>query len=535
MKLKDIYECMKNLYHLDDGTVSILMRRELETEQQVCFPNSTIVELIQTLKENGKTVIFTSDMYLDKEQLQELITTVIPNLNYDDIYVSSELGLSKSHGDIYDFLKDKYSSNGQIIHIGDYFKGDYLNAKRNSEFDSILLRHSNRRLSTIDKFITYSVSDGKSCIYRWAYQEFAPALWKFCEWVENKSKEDKCDQLIFLAREGAFLKKLFDLYCTNSEITTMTFYASRRSVLASSSDINWDWMPQFFENTTVGILQETFHIYHNEFELLLAKENITRDTLVKNWSGLDKVKTWCNSWSLSQRKIMMQMLNDKLKLRGNIGIVDVGWKGSTQYFLQQIFEASEIPVKLHGFYLGEFTDARHHIDKQGFLCSSNNITLKEAVLNAGFIFENCLSPLFGTTVGYRLTEDGKASPILDQSNVFEDEHVKTVQMAIIDYFKIMKSYKNHVKYGSDWAIRNLFIHLNHPSYAMACMLGDIRWKDFEAIRYVAKPKALRTYLQKPGELMKDIHECGWNSAFCLRVFRIPFPYFEVYTLLKKWR
>lgn len=528
-KLIHIYDCMVLNYGLERKMADQLMQEELSVEKSVCIPNETVVDLIKDLRKLKKEVILTSDMYLDKRQLQQILIALIPDLTFDKIYISCEMGLSKYNGDLFKYIHNCY--NKKIIHVGDYFRGDYLNAKRSRGFNSIYLSYPKKNYTQLDKFINCTVSDRRDEIYRWAYTEFAPALWCFCEWLEQEATYHKCKQLLFLTREGDFLRQLFEIYYKGSELNFDTLYTSRRSVLAASSDLNWDCIKDLFGDATVHFFSEVFCLNANTTSQ--KTEYNLNSNLVKNWTGLEKVKNRCFEYSKQQRKLLLKMLEEKYFLSGDIGIVDVGWKGSTQYYLSKIFNDAMIDAKLHGFYLGEFPEERYSgLDKHGYICSSHEYHLKESMLNSGFIFENLLSPSFGTTTGYKKVNN-KVVPVLDDINILNDSSVIKAQNAIFDFFNKATDYRDLISIDRNVSLKRLFKHLNHPSRKLACMLGDIKWMDFDDTRYVARPKTAFYYFLHPKKLLEDIHYCGWNSAFCLRAFKLPLPYFEIYSKLKK--
>ena len=79
----------------------------------------------------------------------------------------------------------------------------------------------------------------------------------------------------------------------------------------------------------------------------------------------------------------------------------------------------------------------------------------------------------------------------------------------------------------------MFKTLNNPSYKMAKCMGNITYKDYGEIKYVARPDSLFRYLREPGKFYYDFHHCGWNSAFCKRLFKLSLPYFKIYKCLKE--
>lgn len=524
--IDDIYSELALRYGVSQDKVELLKNLEVHTEISACLPNETIIRLIKELSKYGKKVIFTSDMYLHKSIIEKIFHSLCLEITYDNIYVSCDIGKTKAKGELFGYIAEKYPRK-KLIHIGDNLKSDIIMAYKSKKFKAVYLPGPRAKYSMFDKFLKYSVSDNATGIERWAYEEFSPMLWDFCSWLDLKAKENDCRHLLFLTREGAFFKQLYDLFPSIDKCESHIFYASRRSLLCASSDINWKWVKRTFGSSTVEFLLEEFHINQSDVK------NYEKGEKVKDWSDIESIKQRCAAYSRKQRDLLLGMLNDFLPLEGDIGIVDVGWKGSSQLFLQNIMKNAGRDVKLHGFYLGELYDERYEgLEKHGYMCSSSDSKYNEAVLNAGFIFENVLSPDIGTTVGYSLDGD-TVVPVIDNTNVMKDKRVKIVQAAIKDYFHKMSGYSGYIEINRTDVLNRLFSHLNFPSYAMACDLGDIEWKDFEERRYVAKPKRIIEYMKNPKKFFDDMHYCGWNSAFCLRTFKIPLPYFTIYSKLRR--
>ena len=77
----------------------------------------------------------------------------------------------------------------------------------------------------------------------------------------------------------------------------------------------------------------------------------------------------------------------------------------------------------------------------------------------------------------------------------------------------------------------LFRRLNNPSYKFACEMGDIQWSDADEMAYVARPQRITQYLLDYKRFLCDIKGSGWKSAFFLRLFKIPLPYFKIYYII----
>lgn len=526
-RLYNIYGKIKQISGLSDEQINVLQKLEIQTESRMCMPNEVTVSLINDLKEKGKKVIFISDMYLDSKMIQDIFSLNDMQIVYDGLFVSCEVGRSKSKGDLFNYVKEQFPGR-KIVHVGDYWRSDVYNALLKGKVAAVYYPLNGKGNGKYELFVKNSLPGKANYIYKWAYSEFAPVLWNFCEWIYAKAKEKEIAELLFLTREGAFIKQLFDIFNNDESMSAHIFYASRRSLLCASSDINWGWITQTFGSASVGFLLNAFHLDSSKYTQEVLSEKI------ENWKGIDEIKADMEKYSTFQRKILLDYIEGLIGLANKIGLIDVGWKGSSQYFLETIFIKENRKVNISGFYFGEFYDKRHeNLDKTGYLCSTSDVVYKEAVLNAGFIFENVLSPEFGSTKEYGVCE-GKIRPIMEKVNEENGEGIKIAQRAIIDYFKKYRNISKFCQHPSkDKTITMLFKSLGNPSYKMAEELGNISYIDFGKICYVAKPRSFFHYIMRPRDFTYDFKHCGWNSAFCRRCFKLPLPYFEIYKFLRR--
>lgn len=523
--LYTIYQELQVICGFSKEKVDYLRQLEVDAESSFCRPKRTTITLIEDLIKNGKTIIFSSDMYLSSKEITYIFEKLGITLKYDNMFVSCEMGASKSDGELFGIVKKQYPLK-RIVHIGDYWRSDTLKALR-SKVDAVYYPVD----SDNDRYrywLNNSVSAKENFIYMWAYREFAPVLWNFCEWIYSEAIRNGDKNILFLTREGAFIKKLFDVFNKNSSLNTNVFYASRRSLLCASSDINWNWITQTFGVATVRFLLDAFHINASSYE------KDTLDQRIDKWNDLISVKDKMQDYSHEQRKLVVSYIDSLVGRTNKIALIDVGWKGSSQFFLQEILQSENWNAEISGYYLGEFYDVRHkNLRKKGFLCSSNDTRYKEAVLNAGFIFENILSPEFGSTKEYKM-ERGVVKPILEINADEGGSEVKIAQCGVLDYFKEYSCVSEYIVHPQkEETISNLFKHLNSPSAKMAKQLGNISFTDFDCKKYVAKPRSVFYYMVHPNSFFYDFKHCGWNSAFCRRCFKVPLPYFYLYKHLRR--
>ena len=73
------------------------MRTEWEYEQRSCCANPYLLRVVRALRERGKRLVATSDMYLGGEKIRALLAACGYG-PFEDCFVSSDYGVSKSDG-----------------------------------------------------------------------------------------------------------------------------------------------------------------------------------------------------------------------------------------------------------------------------------------------------------------------------------------------------------------------------------------------------------------------------------------------------
>ena len=136
VKLFDIYKILYP-YDKDENTPEKQheeMSLEISTELKLCKANSEALKFFNTVREAGKRVIITSDMYLSAATIKTILTENGFDLKGIPVYVSSEYGKTKRSGSLFkEVLKREQVKNGEeghVLHIGDNLISDYLMPKR---------------------------------------------------------------------------------------------------------------------------------------------------------------------------------------------------------------------------------------------------------------------------------------------------------------------------------------------------------------------------------------------------------------------
>jgi len=115
--LEDIYEGLERYYPSD--ILLFAKEKELEIERVIIEPNKEMLAIYNYCIENKKKVFIVSDMYLPISIIRDCLDSAGVH-GYDKLYLSSEIGLCKSSGKLYEYiLKELRITPGKWLHVGD--------------------------------------------------------------------------------------------------------------------------------------------------------------------------------------------------------------------------------------------------------------------------------------------------------------------------------------------------------------------------------------------------------------------------------
>ena len=224
-----------------------LKNKEMNLERQVLQPNPEMKEVFDYALKQGKRIIIVSDMYLPKKFLSD----VLYKKGYEGIekvYVSSEYEKMKYSGGLFSsVLSDLNVSPSCILHMGDNEHSD-VKVPKSLHIDAIWVP------KPLDKFFNQDIRVAEfykenernlnisimlgviSYVYALDYSEYwkvfgfkyaGPVIYAYMNWLIQNLKADKIKDVLFVARDGYTLQKVFDILSKNYDIKSNYIYASR--------------------------------------------------------------------------------------------------------------------------------------------------------------------------------------------------------------------------------------------------------------------------------------------------------------------
>lgn len=235
------------------------MRAELETEERFCFANPFMLKVFNALKDQGKTIIAVSDMYLPSG----FVSRILKKNGFEGInkiYMSCEYGKSKSLGDIYSQVKDDFKGMS-IVHVGD---NEHSDVKKAAEAGLAACIYPNVNVSGrgarsydispvtggayrgVVNTAIYSGLRKQPPEYEYGYIYGGIFVLGYCAFIRNYCKKNSVDKLLFLSRDGDILKRAYD-YLYPEDYTEYT-YISRAVVTKLMRGHNrYDYLRRFVD------------------------------------------------------------------------------------------------------------------------------------------------------------------------------------------------------------------------------------------------------------------------------------------------
>ena len=249
-KPEDLFIHLKKLQKEYGFTTKMPDGRGSELEKLILQPHTENVELFNYAKSLGKKVIIVSDMYLHGDFLAKVLRKN-GITGWNKLYVSSDLGVSKHQGKLFDYvLKDLSVKPKSVLHLGDSLHTDIRMAKSRGIDCFYTPKLLDRLFAKYPRFkkyyneykgnLTASIFVGTAALnllrheddywYNFGYLHGGPILYAYTKWLLEEFVKDGKDEILFVGRDGYNLQKIFEMIKGNKNIRSHYFYAPRAIV-----------------------------------------------------------------------------------------------------------------------------------------------------------------------------------------------------------------------------------------------------------------------------------------------------------------
>ena len=528
--LEEIYQEVATLCPELSPYLGQICNKEIELELKYCNVRESGRELLECALAAGKRVICTSDMYLSADILKQILKkNGIDQL--DHLYVSSEIGLTKSTGALYTYvLKREMNSNGYMVHIGDNWNSDVIRAKEkgihsfhlpkatdlfmngnggiySGQYYYRMIHEQKGLRSTHAAFETWGIrcmmavaankifdnpfviwnpsSDFNGDPYVIGYFALGMHIYSISDWLLHSVKEERFENLGFMARDGYLPYHAFHtmnrIYHEN--VNTHYLYLSRKAILPLmliNREIDFYTLYNTFNLGTLSpkkFLKIVSSIVSSEKtenqEAIFQKHRIPYERnfgSIESFMEFGKVffeEFYSDECAQQYKKNFSEYFAPKFA--GKSATFDVGYNARCESILQRNFG-----YDITAHYIHTNNDRPFgRVEKSG-------IKLKNLYSYSPFITgimrEQLLSEIAPSCIGYRETE-GKFGPVFEKLDVnFQTWFVThTMQQAALEFVEDMVQL-----FGED--IKRLAYRFDDASLPIEYWLHNPKWFDQDIFR-----------------------------------------------------
>lgn len=264
-----IYERLALYYSWTEEEKNTALCQELECEKRVLVQREEMVQVMNYAVKQGKKVSLISDMYIPEKILGELLAE-LGITGYEKLYVSCDYGKGKGSG-LFNIYKNDVVATS-YLHIGDNYEADCVSAQKSqiyyyeilsaldmtkvSNLSFVLLEAEENRfflgkalasifndpfaLHNTSGIVTFTKVSMAACLF------WMPCVIKYLNTLLKTVQEDKYKGILFSARDGYYIYRLFEKYCKpklSEEIDLVYFYTSRLLALKATIEKEEDLLP----------------------------------------------------------------------------------------------------------------------------------------------------------------------------------------------------------------------------------------------------------------------------------------------------
>ena len=392
----DIDEIYDAVNYFAGSSFVFAKQYELEAEAELCYANPYMKEVWDILKSRKIRLVVTSDMYLKREFLEELLRKNGFD-GYEKLFVSNEYGKSKHDGGLYGIVKE-YLACEKIAHVGDNKKSDVDSTKKHKITGFLYINSSYAgnpyRPESMSRLIGsgYSglVNNKLHCgmesypmLYEYGYVYSGIFVLGYCRYIHELYQKTGADKILFLARDGDLLKKVYDKLYPDS--STYYFLWSRLAAVKLCAGENiLDFVRRFVYHKSNGTY--TAGKIFREMGLDDLLEGFEPGDVIIDGKNVDKLEKYLldnvdrivegyKPDTRGAKRYFAQMLGGSRRALA----VDVGWAGSGGVAIGRLADEWGFGTEIVSVIAGTNTETNDQPDAS------------EALLQCGKMYAYCFS------------------------------------------------------------------------------------------------------------------------------------------------
>lgn len=434
-----------------------LINQELRMEKVMCRANPEIKKIYDFCLKHGKRIYISSDMYLPKETIEEILAGN-GYAGYEKLLLSSETLRPKASGEMYE---DLISAAGieakKIIHVGDNYTTDYENAIKKGitavHYEPVCVTHGNNLNSTYfallnaraETAVISSILEGmivlntvhnpqKSYWEQFAYKYAGILMVGYCRWLKAQFDKEGIKKAYFMLRDGYIVKRVFDeLY---PEFDTQEIYGSRRMFLLVRmnryKDIQ-EYITSLIEGVSYKVLYDRLLIDDPSLYAAYCEKFKNQDKIITNPDEIHKFMQENEKILLAiadkESKVLAAYIKSIYNPGEKCAVVDLGWRCSMLKGLQTVCDRNGIAHHFFGYFLGTHPFKGNNLRVEAFGLNngkSSDTMGNGSTMNSLYIIdilELIFSAPHRSVLKLEKSEKG-FEPVFQSSSIQEEERMK---------------------------------------------------------------------------------------------------------------
>lgn len=365
--LDELYQQIKVVSGISDELAEDIKSKELEIEKRLLIPRQEVLSAIKRAIESGKEVYIISDMYLPKSFYMDVFQQhkiLIPD---GQLLLSNVLNKSKADGTMWKYYAEEIVKGRQALHIGDNLKTDIegpveygiktymtpsawdlLSVSSMGEITSHIcntydtavmgcilkeLFNNPFRLKNTDGVIQIKSN------YDMGYCVFAPVILTFLLWLLQVSKADHIKKLVFMSRDGYFLKEDFEYLCELIGERTECCYLGISRQLAMTASI--ETKQELMEYAAMPYTGSITELFEDRFGIKDMEEMEGKSLEYYIEKYLPQIEKYV---SVIRENYLRYV--ERMNLDDDCAVVDLGFYGNNQRYLNKLAK-----TKMCGYYV----------------------------------------------------------------------------------------------------------------------------------------------------------------------------------------
>lgn len=454
----EIYDLLQQETGLTDEEKECLLQLEIFVEKQVLIKRNKMVDMLKYAVDLQKKVYLISDMYLPKDILENILGELGIS-GYSDIFVSCEYRTPKYRG-LFSIFKEKVAGES-YLHIGDNKEADGVFAELQG-MDSYIIKSAvdmlelssyreifhhlrsvnDRSLAGLfvskvfnNPFSLYQTS-GRPEIrstYDVGYLFIAPLITNFIVWLLQAVKKQKSDYMLFAARDGYLIHKLYDAAINLLELEDMPkgiYFLTSRMVSAASTmvtDKDIAYVASLpFAYSQEKLLEIRFGLSPDE--ILPYDQQLFTD--IESYALAHKQKIVVKSKELRSR-YLEYVKSLGIQDGSKVGFFDFVSSGTCQMYLSDI-----LPFDLVGLYfvhyLSDSSERKNKLPIHALFENGLSYQSQSYAFDNYYYLETVITSFAASLASFDENVQPVYSP--DTRSLREMQKLKDMHEAITDYF-----------------------------------------------------------------------------------------------------